>query len=143
MFVLLVPTKIILLLFDGFLPYNLTLTRYIHAPVCVNGLLFCNWISQSILPPSLSSVSPIREVQLELILLQFVIPTLLEHGNYRAGLKFVVTAWAKAAAKLWYKHTLHDLCIFLLSLSAVVLPVGCSLTCWTDLRLGYVSSHSK
>ena len=52
-----------------------------------------------------SSISPIREIQLELILLQFVVPTLLEHGNSRAGLKFLIKHWARLSAYLlwvWY-----------------------------------------
>ena len=71
--VLLLPSRLILLLGRGFLPYRLTLS---------------------------SSFSPIREVQLELILLQFVIPTLLEHGNCRAGLKVLITSWAEFSARL-------------------------------------------
>ena len=47
-----------------------------------------------------SSISPIREIQLELILLQFVVPTLLEHGNSRAGLKFLIKHWARLSASL-------------------------------------------
>jgi len=60
----------------------------------------------SILPYKLSMSSfspyPIREVYVELILLQFVIPTLIEHGNFRVALKAVVQAWAYSAAKLMY-----------------------------------------
>ena len=71
--VLLLPSRLVLLLGRGFLPYRLTLS---------------------------SSFSPIREVQLELILLQFVIPTLLEHGNCRAGLKVLIVSWANFSARV-------------------------------------------
>ena len=58
----------------------------------------------SILPYNLSMSSfspyPIREVYVELILLQFVIPTLIEHGNFRVALKAIVQVWAISAAKL-------------------------------------------
>lgn len=47
-----------------------------------------------------SSVSPIREVQLELILLQFVIPTLLEHSNTRAAIKGSVKQWTILMARI-------------------------------------------
>lgn len=47
-----------------------------------------------------SSVSPIREVQLELILLQFVIPTLLEHSNTRAAIKASVKQWSILMARI-------------------------------------------
>ena len=73
MVVLLLPSKIILLLFNSFLPYKFSLTN---------------------------TVSPIREIQIELILLQFIIPTLLEHGNCRAGFKILVRNWANLAARL-------------------------------------------
>jgi E3 ubiquitin-protein ligase MARCH6 len=74
MFALLIPSRLISLLFPSFLPLNLTLS---------------------------SSISPIREIQLELILLQFVVPTLLEHGNSRAGLKFLIRRWASLSARLF------------------------------------------
>lgn len=73
MVVLLLPSKIIPLFSDTFLPYKFYMTN---------------------------TVSPIREVQIELILLQFIIPTLLEHGNCRAGFKVVINCWASLAAKL-------------------------------------------
>ncbi|KAL5467202.1 hypothetical protein EMCRGX_G031401 [Ephydatia muelleri] len=75
--IVLIPTKIVGYL-PGFLPYNLTLT---------------------------SAVSVIREVQLELILLQFVIPTLLEHGNTRAGFKIFVQFWAHFTANVFGLHS--------------------------------------
>jgi len=71
--VLFVPSRLIVAIFHEFLPYHLSLS---------------------------SSFSPIREVQLELILLQFVIPTLLEHGNCRAGLKVLLQSWARLSARL-------------------------------------------
>ena len=75
MLVLLIPSRLIPAIFKSFLPYNLTLT---------------------------GSANPLREVQLELILLQFIVPTLLEHGNCRAGLKFLIKKWAEIAAKILY-----------------------------------------
>ena len=75
MLVLLIPSRLIPLVFPNFLPYNLTLT---------------------------GSANPLREIQLELILLQFIVPTLLEHGNCRAGLKFLIKRWAEMAAKMLY-----------------------------------------
>jgi E3 ubiquitin-protein ligase MARCH6 len=74
MFALLIPNRVVSFLFPSFLPLNLTLA---------------------------SSISPIREIQLELILLQFVVPTLLEHGNSRAGLKFIIKHWANLSAALF------------------------------------------
>ncbi|CAI8010254.1 E3 ubiquitin-protein ligase MARCHF6 [Geodia barretti] len=73
MFALFIPSRVISFLFPSFLPFNLTIA---------------------------SSISPIREIQLELILLQFVVPTLLEHGNSRAGLKFLIKHWARLSAYL-------------------------------------------
>lgn len=73
MVVLLLPSKIIPLFSTSLLPYNFSTTN---------------------------TVSPIREIQIELILLQFIIPTLLEHGNCRAGFKSLVNKWACLAAKL-------------------------------------------
>ncbi len=74
MVVLLIPSRLILLSSKDFLPYRLTLS---------------------------SNFSPVREVQLELVLLQFVIPTLLEHGNCKAGLKVLIKGWAHLSAKIW------------------------------------------
>ncbi|XP_019864267.1 PREDICTED: E3 ubiquitin-protein ligase MARCH6-like isoform X1 [Amphimedon queenslandica] len=68
-----IPSRLVVYLFPWFLPYNLTL---------------------------MSTVSPIREVQLELILLQFVIPTLLEHSNTRAAIKNGVIMWSRFMAKI-------------------------------------------
>ena len=81
MLVLLVPSRLIPLIFPSFLPYNLTLT---------------------------GSANPLREVQLELILLQFIVPTLLEHGNCRAGLKTLIKYWATTAAKVLYVARVYD-----------------------------------
>ena len=75
MLILLIPSRLIPSLFPSFLPYNLTLT---------------------------GSANPLREVQLELILLQFIVPTLLEHGNCRAGLKFLIKSWADLSARILY-----------------------------------------
>ena len=77
MLILLVPSRLIPILFPSFLPYNLTLT---------------------------GSANPLREVQLELILLQFIVPTLLEHGNCRAGLKFIIKTWANLSARILYVY---------------------------------------
>lgn len=74
MVVLFIPSRLILLCAKEFLPYRLTLS---------------------------GSFSPVREVQLELVLLQFVIPTLLEHGNCKAGLKVLITGWARFSARMW------------------------------------------
>ena len=49
---------------------------------------------------SCSGIGPLHEIQLELLLLHFVLPTLLEHGNARAALKLLVKTWAKTAAKI-------------------------------------------
>ena len=75
MLILLIPSRLIPSLFPSFLPYNLTLT---------------------------GSANPLREVQLEPILLQFIVPTLLEHGNCRAGLKFLIKSWADLSARILY-----------------------------------------
>lgn len=71
--VLLLPSKIIPVFSETFLPYKFSVTN---------------------------TVSPIREIQIELVLLQFVIPTLLEHGNCRAGFKKLIKKWAQLAAKI-------------------------------------------
>ncbi len=71
--VVFIPSRLVLLCAKGFLPYRLTLS---------------------------STFNHVREVQLELILLQFVIPTLLEHGNCKAGLKVLITAWARLSARM-------------------------------------------
>ena len=63
--------------------------------LCICKTLECNALY-------FSAVSVIREVQLELILLQFVIPTLLEHGNTRAGFKIFVQFWAHFTANVLY-----------------------------------------
>lgn len=73
MVVLLLPSKIIPLFSQSFLPYKFSMTN---------------------------TVSPIREIQIELILLQFIIPTLLEHGNCRAGFKIFIQKWALFAANI-------------------------------------------
>lgn len=73
MVVLLFPSKLIPVFSKSFLPFKFSLT---------------------------SAVSPIREVQIELILLQFIIPTLLEHGNCRAGFKVLIRYWASIASTL-------------------------------------------
>lgn len=74
LFALFIPSRIISSIFPSFLPLNLTIA---------------------------SSINPIREIQLELILLQFVVPTLLEHGNSRVGLKFVVRHWATVSSTIF------------------------------------------
>lgn len=95
MFALLIPSRVITILFPSFLPLNLTIARYIHM---YNECTVYASIYACVL--ICSSISPIREIQLELILLQFVVPTLLEHGNSRAGLKFVIKHWARISASL-------------------------------------------
>lgn len=72
--VLWLPCSLIQRLWPNFLPYNLTLN---------------------------SGIGPLHEIQLELLLLHFVLPTLLEHGNARAVLKVIVKTWAKAAARMF------------------------------------------
>ena len=47
-----------------------------------------------------SSIGPLREVQLELILLHVVLPTLLEHSNTKAAMLKVVQVWIRVAARL-------------------------------------------
>ena len=48
----------------------------------------------------MNTANPIREIQIELVLLQFIVPTLLEHGNCRAGLKVLISKWAHLSARL-------------------------------------------
>ena len=105
MLVLLIPSRLIPLIFPNFLPYNLTLT---------------------------GSANPLREVQLELILLQFIVPTLLEHGNCRAGLKFLIKRWAEMAAKMLYVAVL--VCGVLCE---------CTLTCYIESLHNLLCYHIK
>ena len=72
--VLLLPTTIIKIILPSFLPFK---------------------ISMSSLSPY-----PVREIYIELILLQFVIPALIEHGNCKIALKSLVQIWAISAANL-------------------------------------------
>jgi len=64
------PVRLIKTVFKDFLPYNVTIT----------------------------SETPVSELSLELLLLQVVLPALLEQGHTRAWLKAAVTAWAKAVS---------------------------------------------
>lgn len=48
----------------------------------------------------LSSIGPLREVQLELVLLHVVLPTLLEHSNTKAALLKMVQVWIRVAARV-------------------------------------------
>ena len=73
MVTLLIPSKIILMVSSSFLPYKFTITNV---------------------------VSPLREIQIELILLQFIIPCLLEHGNCRMGFKIILNYWAQLTSRV-------------------------------------------
>ncbi|XP_059140902.1 E3 ubiquitin-protein ligase MARCHF6-like [Physella acuta] len=66
------PIKVIRLIFPGFLPYRVVV----------------------------SSEAPVSELSLELLLLQVVLPSLLEAGHTRAMLKKLVEGWSKAMAWL-------------------------------------------
>ncbi|GFO07122.1 E3 ubiquitin-protein ligase march6 [Plakobranchus ocellatus] len=66
------PIKIIRMVFPGFLPYRVVV----------------------------SSEAPVSELSLELLLLQVVLPSLLEAGHTRAMLKKLVEGWSKAVAWL-------------------------------------------
>ena len=64
------PVKLIRLIFPSFLPYNVML----------------------------SSDAPVSELSLELLLLQVVLPALLEQGHTRTWLKGVIRGWCVAVA---------------------------------------------
>ncbi|RUS79521.1 hypothetical protein EGW08_012719 [Elysia chlorotica] len=66
------PIKVIRMVFPGFLPYRVVV----------------------------SSEAPVSELSLELLLLQVVLPSLLEAGHSRAMLKKLVEGWSKATAWL-------------------------------------------
>ncbi|GFR79088.1 E3 ubiquitin-protein ligase MARCH6 [Elysia marginata] len=66
------PIKVIRMVFPGFLPYRVVV----------------------------SSEAPVSELSLELLLLQVVLPSLLEAGHSRAMLKKLVEGWSKAMAWL-------------------------------------------
>ncbi|KAH9515679.1 E3 ubiquitin-protein ligase march6 [Bulinus truncatus] len=66
------PIKVIRIVFPGFLPYRVVV----------------------------SSEAPVSELSLELLLLQVVLPSLLEAGHTRAMLKKLVEGWSKAMAWL-------------------------------------------
>ncbi|CAL1539973.1 unnamed protein product [Lymnaea stagnalis] len=66
------PIKVIRMVFPGFLPYRVVV----------------------------SSEAPVSELSLELLLLQVVLPSLLEAGHTRAMLKKLVEGWSKAMAWL-------------------------------------------
>ncbi|BFZ13209.1 hypothetical protein BsWGS_16248 [Bradybaena similaris] len=66
------PIRVIRMVFPGFLPYRVVV----------------------------SSEAPVSELSLELLLLQVVLPSLLEAGHTRAMLKKLVEGWSKAMAWL-------------------------------------------
>ncbi len=77
--------------------------------VCIFVILFLPTVAIKVCMPSflplkfsMSSLSPypIREIYIELILLQFIIPSLIEHGNFKAFTKAAVRVWAISAAKI-------------------------------------------
>jgi E3 ubiquitin-protein ligase MARCH6 len=77
------PVRMVQKVFPGFLPYHLSLS---------------------------SSVDPLREVQLELILLHIVLPTVLEQSNTKAALLYLVKLWSKIGASVFdLKSYLLDL----------------------------------
>ena len=79
-----------------------TLYMYIHTDrqTHFKNKIFLNFSLKYLYYYFISTVSPIREVQLELILLQFVIPTLLEHSNTRAAIKNGVIMWSNFVARI-------------------------------------------
>ena len=99
------PVKAIKLLFPSFLPYNVS-------PRSVSGSLFIPYfkrkqafdvqIQDLLTKLSFSSFffsdSPASELYLELLLLQVVVPALLEQGHTRQWLKNLVRVWCIGAA---------------------------------------------
>lgn len=63
---------------------------------------FIRWVFPGFLPYRVvvSSEAPVSELSLELLLLQVVLPSLLEAGHTRAMLKKLVEGWSKASAWL-------------------------------------------
>ncbi|XP_023678191.1 E3 ubiquitin-protein ligase MARCHF6-like isoform X1 [Paramormyrops kingsleyae] len=80
------PIRIIKLVVPNFLPYNVMLYR-------------------PMLPPSPPSDAPVSELSLELLLLQVVLPALLEQGHTRQWLKGLVRAWTVTAGYLLDLHS--------------------------------------
>ncbi|KAF3835957.1 hypothetical protein F7725_028515 [Dissostichus mawsoni] len=86
------PIRLIKLLMPTFLPYNVMLYSfllfffYLHAVECYF-LTLC--------PSSPLSDAPVSELSLELLLLQVVLPALLEQGHTRQWLKGLVRAWTE------------------------------------------------
>uniref|UniRef100_A0A5F9C4V1 E3 ubiquitin-protein ligase MARCHF6 n=1 Tax=Oryctolagus cuniculus TaxID=9986 RepID=A0A5F9C4V1_RABIT len=78
------PIRIIKSLLPNFLPYNVMLYRY--------------WESSH-------SDAPVSELSLELLLLQVVLPALLEQGHTRQWLKGLVRAWTVTAGYLLDLHS--------------------------------------
>ena len=115
------PVKCIRSLLPGFLPYNVMLSRLVQIYIDVvmqmfiriygiklllslSILLMTNMVVTSFaalyLYIPISSDSPMSELSLELLLLQVVLPTLLEQGYTRLWLKIVVRYWCIAVAML-------------------------------------------
>ena len=106
------PIRIIKLLLPAFLPYNVMLYRWgsnarpiieLHTEWLLGDLwkwyspLSCElliWLFNVLsIDPCLCSDAPVSELSLELLLLQVVLPALLEQGHTRQWLKGLVRAW--------------------------------------------------
>lgn len=88
------PIRLIKLLLPAFLPYNVMLYRYAARRLQTQSpSLKCS------LTFSLSD-APVSELSLELLLLQVVLPALLEQGHTRQWLKGLVRAWTVSAGYL-------------------------------------------
>ncbi|XP_012671720.1 E3 ubiquitin-protein ligase MARCHF6 isoform X2 [Clupea harengus] len=90
------PIRMIKLILPNFLPYNVMLYSYPNS-------------IQKTVPPSpplpSSSDAPVSELSLELLLLQVVLPALLEQGHTRQWLKGLVRAWTVTAGYLLDLHS--------------------------------------
>ena len=81
------PVCIVQKLLAGFLPYNVSISRYVF-PVLESEEATNNFPLDS---PA--SDSPASELSLEFLLLQLVLPALLDHGHLRQWLKVLVRSW--------------------------------------------------
>lgn len=74
-------------LFPSILPYNISLTAYVYG-------------NSASLQNVLFSETPLSELSLELLLLQVVLPALLEQSHARTALKKLVRCWCRLVGRV-------------------------------------------
>ncbi|XP_063075092.1 E3 ubiquitin-protein ligase MARCH6 isoform X1 [Engraulis encrasicolus] len=92
------PIRIIKHLLPSFLPYNVMLYRVSRGQRAASN-------GSHVLFPFALSDAPVSELSLELLLLQVVLPALLEQGHTRQWLKGLVRAWTVTAGYLLDLHS--------------------------------------